>query len=160
MERLKTYILCICAAAVLVGILTEFTNPKSGPGTLLRVISGIFLSLQLMSALTDVKPEYWTDYFDNLMRTGETFSSNGAADSSGQLEEIIKDRTRTYILDKAEIYQGNLSVEVELDDGEIPVPVSVSVTGNISPYGKKILQQIIATDLNIPKERQIWIGRQ
>lgn len=160
MERLKAYILCICAAAILVGIVSEFLNPKNGPGMLLRIIAGIFLSLQLILPLTDLKPERWAEYFEDLMGEGETFSSNASIDSSQQLEEIIKDKTRAYILDKAKIYQGNLSVEVELDGGEIPVPVSVSICGSISPYGRSTLQRIIATDLNIPKERQLWIGNQ
>ena len=158
MEKLKSYVLCIAAAAILIGILTEISNSKSGPGMLLRISAGLFLTLQLLSPLTELHPEYWTEYFGDLMSTGESISSESAAMASEQMEEIIKHRTRTYILDKAEPFQAGLSVEVELDNGQSPVPVSVTVTGEISPYGRNVLQRMIATDLNIPKERQQWIG--
>ena len=53
----------------------------------------------------------------------------------------------------------DLVVEVELSDDEIPVPVAVSLTGNVSPYNKLILSNTISNDLNIPKEKQIWISQ-
>ena len=47
-------------------------------------------------------------------------------------------------------------VEVTVDTSQTPVPNAVRVSGQISPYGKKQLQQMIANDLGIALEAQIW----
>ena len=156
MGDLRNYVLCIGCAALLIGILTDFADPKKGAGALLRISCGLFLALQLMNPLVNLNPDTWLAYFDDLMVDGEHLSYEGEKLATGYYEEIIKDRTRTYILDKAADYRAELDAEVELDDAS--VPTAVTVTGSVSPYGKNQLMRIIESDLNIPKERQLWIG--
>ncbi len=158
MDRLNGYVLCIGACAILIGILSELSNPKSGAGAVFRISAGLFLILQILLPVSDLHPESWMDYFDRIMAQGEAESCLGTDYASNEMAGIITDRTRAYILDKAQAYRADLSVEVELDDSRIPVPVAVTVSGQISPYGKNAIQKIIASDLGIPKERQLWIG--
>ena len=62
-------------------------------------------------------------------------------------------------MEKAKDLNLDLVVEVELSDDECPIPVAVSLTGNVAPYAKSVLGDAISRDLNIPKERQKWISR-
>lgn len=156
MGNLRSCILCIGCGALLIGILTDFSDPKKGTGALLRVSAGLFLALQLLNPITNLNSDAWLGYFDDLMIEGEDLSYEGDTLATGYMEEIIMDRTRAYILDKAADYRADLDAEVELDDSS--VPTAVTITGSISPYGKKHLMRIIESDLNIPKERQLWIG--
>ena len=76
---------------------------------------------------------------------------------AGEAEgNIIKSRVQAYILDKADSFGTSLEVEVILDQDHIPV--SVELQGNISPYARAQLTEIIEEDLGIPKEHQLWIG--
>jgi hypothetical protein len=58
-------------------------------------------------------------------------------------------------LDKAESLGAELTVEVMLDDSQIPIPTKVRIRGNISPYNREKLSSIIERDLGIPTEAQI-----
>ena len=72
------------------------------------------------------------------------------------LAQFIKERTQSYILDKAQSLNAVLDVEVTLSDDEIPVPVKVCITGKVSPYARGRLENLIIEDLGIEKENQIW----
>lgn len=156
MGNLRNYVLCIGCAALLIGILTDFSDPKKGTGAMLRVSAGLFLALQLLNPLMKLQPDRWVGFFEEMMSDAETMSLHGESLATGYKEDIIKDRTRTYILDKAADWNADLEVEVELDEDSLPAAVTVS--GSISPYGKSQLMRIMESDLNIPKERQVWIG--
>jgi hypothetical protein len=73
------------------------------------------------------------------------------------MAERIIQQTQAYILDKARSLDAELTVEVFLGDGTIPVPIGVRLEGNISPYARKLLSQMLQDDLGIPAEEQIWI---
>lgn len=156
MGNLRNYVLCIGCAALLIGILTDFSDPQKGTGAMLRVSAGLFLALQLLNPLTQMRPDRWIGYFEEIMAEAEALSLQSENLATGYKEDIIKERTRTYILDKAADWNADLDAEVELDADLLPV--SVTVSGTISPYGKNQLTRIMESDLNIPKERQLWIG--
>lgn len=83
----------------------------------------------------------------------------GESTAATALAESISQGTEAYILEKAKGMNVELAVEVELSDDEIPVPVAVSLTGQVAPYVKTVLSDTISQDLNIPKEKQIWISQ-
>ena len=72
------------------------------------------------------------------------------------MADIIKAETEAYILDKASQLNVELSVEVTIDEENIPTAVTLS--GEVSPYARRQLQEIIESDLGIAKENQRWTG--
>ena len=80
----------------------------------------------------------------------------GKEESRAELRKSIKGQLEAYILQEASRYDAALSVDVVLDDGDYPGPESVTVTGNVSPYARKQISTMIATQLGIPKEAQQW----
>lgn len=158
MEQLRQYVLSVAAAAILVGILTGLASKNDSSCVLLRMIGGLFL------AFTVIRPVVSLDV-GNIQSYIAAFSENGAA-SVAEGENLamdaycsyIKTETEAYILDKAEGYGADLSVEVYLDEGEAILPVAARLQGSVSPYTKARLQEMMEEDLGISKENQIWIG--
>ena len=51
-----------------------------------------------------------------------------------------------------------VTVEVTLSQDDPPVPEYVEIFGEISPYIKLRLEELIQEELNIAKENQRWTG--
>ena len=92
----------------------------------------------------------WFDY-------GDVYVSEGKSMAANQVADIIKSQSEAYILDKANRMGLEISVEVELDNDNNSIPSSVCISGNISPYAKKVLSEYITDCLGIAKENQKWM---
>ena len=153
---MKEYLLSIVSAAMLCSIVTAFMKKDSFQVTALRLITGVFMLVVLISPITKMKLSSPIKIVDNLSLEADQITSAAVDSTRDSLCAIIKERTQAYILDKATANGVSLSVEVALSDEEIPEPISVSLKGSISPYKKKILSNLIETDLGISAEAQIW----
>ncbi len=158
MEDLGRYILSVTAATLLLSVLQSITGKKGTYGALLKLIGGLFLSFTIIAPVADIELDRVLEFPWDFAAQGSAIASRGQEYAQDQLHGIIKDRCEAYILDKAQTYQANVTVEVFLSQGEVPVPSSVRLRGNISPYARQALQQWIQNDIGIPKEHQVWIG--
>lgn len=143
---------------MIVGILTSVSDSKSTQGALIRMIGGLFLAFTVIAPITDFDMDVLMDLGNELSTEAEKAASRGQDLAADAMSEIIKQETQAYILDKAASYGAELTVEVEVNREESAVPESVVLRGAVSPYAKAQLQQIMETELGIPKENQIWIG--
>ena len=73
------------------------------------------------------------------------------------LSELIKRETEAYILKQAQVFNANISVEIILSDDAMPVPEYVRISGQIAPYAKMQLINIIERELGVAEENQVWI---
>ena len=113
--------------------------------------------------LTVLKPIYgidlnsWEEYFNELsyMQTEVVYAGEEA--SRNAISQSITEQTRTYILDKAASMGAQIELSVELSEDALPVPLAITVSGTASPYAKLQLKRIIATDIGIPEDKQLWI---
>ena len=155
MEGIKEYLLAVIAAAILCSVVTQLVGRESFLGTAIKLITGVFMLIVLISPITGlrIQPE---KIFSDISLDAEAITTDAANSSRESMAAIIKEQTQAYILDKADSCGVSLSVEVILSDGDIPEPVSVVLSGDISPYNKKVLTQTIEKDLGIPSEVQIW----
>lgn len=158
MEALGRYILSVTAAAIIFGILQSLFDKKGSPGALMRLIGGLFLAFTVISPVAELNLNTAFEMPWDYAQQGSAAAFQGEEIAQEQLEGIIKERCRTYILDKARDYQAQLEVEVTLTQDEIPVPAAVRLQGSISPYAKSALQQWLEEDMGIRRENQIWIG--
>lgn len=156
MGTFREYLLAVVAAAMLCAIVTSLYGKGSFLSTAVKLICGVFMLVVLVKPITDVRIRSPLRALDDITVQADTITSAAADSSRESICAIITQRTQTYILDKATDNGVTLSVEVMLSDGEIPEPVSVRLQGSISPYKKKILSEMIETDLGIPQEAQIW----
>lgn len=155
MEKLSGHILSIVAAAMIVGILAGFLDQKSGASALIRLMGGLFLAFTVISAGTKLDFTGISDFFQQFEMDGLAASASGENLAREEMDAIIKSEVESYILDKARDLQGELTVEVTLRDS---IPVGARLQGNISPYGRARLEDMMEEDLGIAKEAQQWIG--
>lgn len=155
MESLRQYVICVTAAALICGIVTGMT--KKGPaGELIRLVAGLVLAFVVLYPISGLNLEDLPLDLVAFMEAGESMSAQGEKITREATEDIIKSRTEAYILDKAAALDISLTVEVLLDEENIPVGVILS--GAVSPYARSRLTNVIEKDLGIAKEKQIWTG--
>jgi hypothetical protein len=155
MEGIKEYLLGVIGAALLCSIVSQIAGKERFLGTTVKLITGAFMLIVLVAPITDIQIQP-AKLFSDISLDADRITSAAANSSRESIAGIIKEQTQTYILDKANTCGVELRVEVVVSDGEIPEPVSVILSGDVSPYNKKILTQAIENDLGIPSEAQIW----
>lgn len=158
MKQLGDYVLSVTAAAIIIGILTSLMDGKGGAAALVKMIGGLFLAFVIVQPIAKLDVSAMLSFTEGFARDGETAAAEGENMAAEAVADIIKTNTQAYILDKAETYRAELTVEVTLSQDQVPVPVAASLKGNVSPYAKAQLQKILEDDLGIPKENQLWIG--
>lgn len=149
-------ILTVLCGAMIVSILGNFADGSTGK--ILKLLGGVFLSLTIMGSFLkldfDLLENLPVAYFDE----SDAVAAQGEKTAQEAMGTIIKEETETYILDKAKVLNAQIQVEVTLDHSVIPVPHSVRIFGDLSGKNRDVLEEILESELNIPKERQQWIG--
>lgn len=157
MDTLRQYMISIIVAAIICGCICAI--PQKGLNKeLLKQLCGIFMVLTMIRPvlgweLADFSDFIFLDQTDMLHA-----ADKGEIEAYEDYIHIIKQETEAYILDKATALNASIDAQVTLESGKIPIPISVHLRGEISPYAKQQLERIIETDLNITKENQRWTG--
>ncbi len=156
MHWIKEYLLCVTAAAILCAIIKAIIGNKGTLSTMVKLLTGLFL------AITAISPWAKLDNFDiSSFTTDYSWDvreavAQGEQMASESVRSIIKEETEAYILDKAAYLELSITVDVTVSEGDLPAPSAVTITGNASPYAKRVLTQYIQEELAIPEENQIW----
>lgn len=155
-DFIQQYLLSIVAASIICGIINSLTNSKTPAGSVVKLLSGVFIIICVVSPIINVDFPSVTEYFEQFSHEAKDVAQAGFFETETSIRQSIKEQSEAYILDKAVLMNADLSVEVTLSDDELPVPTGVVLTGHVSPYTKSRLSQVIDKDLGIPKENQIW----
>ena len=158
MQDIGKYILSVGMASLIVAIITEFSDKKSSIGMLIRMVCGLFLAFTVINPLTNLNFEILEAFSGSYSHDAEAAVSVGTAKAEDFLQDIIKQETETYILDKAQSYGCALEVDVTVGKGTVPKPESVRINGQVPADSRKELEKILETELGISKEYQQWIG--
>ncbi len=157
MDNIGTFLLRITASALLCGIVRSL--PVTGiAAKLMKLLTGVFMLVTLILPLKDIFLPQFGGNLNALKYDAQQIIGSAQTQTRQELQEIIISETEAYILDKAKNLGAELTVEVSVDDSDLPMPCAVTVRGSISPYAKQQLQQIICSDLGIDTEDQKWIG--
>ena len=154
---MKEYILGIIVAGIVCSIAGTLVSNKTATGKILRLLTGVLMMVTIFSPLVNISFSNITDYLDGLASQGDYYASNGKTMAEESISVIIKQQIEAYILDKADRMGLDIAVEVALDDRNNSVPCGVTITGNLSPYAKGIMESYIEKNLGITKEHQRWI---
>ena len=155
MDGLCRYVICVVAAALLSGILTRLTQ-RCSSREIVRMLCGIFMTIVLIQPMIVRKELILDSELQGLGKQAEAISEEGSAEAENLRKEFIKQRVEAYISNRAETIGAEIQASVSL--GEDCVPVSVRITGKISPLNRSRLAQVIVSELGIPREQQEWIG--
>jgi len=155
MSALHGYFLAVIAASfltsLLVGVVTEDRMKQ-----FLRFIGDLTLILVLLSPLANFSERSFRRSVEDFSRNME-IEQNMAVVDSAMTEQLIIDRCRTYIMDKADKLGAELEVEIILNQvNEISVPAEVYINGQYSAHARDQISQMLEHDFGIPKEKQRW----
>ena len=156
MDDIKSYLLSVIAAAIISGLVVSLTGKKGMNAAVIKLLVGIFMAITVISPWTKLEIDSLTGYFSNAELESENVVADGKQMANETVSSIIKSRTEAYILDKAASLGIEIAADVTVAGTDPPIPDAVSLKGEASPYGKKRLQQVIAQDLGIPEEKQLW----
>ena len=156
MDHLRQYIVSVIAAAVIAAMLNKLFS-ESHIHRLIKTVSGLVLSVVLLSPLGNLSISSYTSYFDAVDNDAKEAVAYGEDIYRDNLRAIISERCETYILDKADQLGAVISVSIRCDSADIPIPVYAEISGSVSPYIRKTLQNMIADDIGIPEENQLWM---
>ena len=156
MEDIKTYLLSITAAAIICTAVRSFSVGRGPTNKLLQVITGLFMSVTLISPVIQFDLSTIPEYFTEITENSEQISADGVEASRNAMSDIIKQKLESYILDETKRLGSDLDVEVKVSESNPPEPYQVILSGSISPYHKKSITEFIAQNLGIPQERQLW----
>lgn len=156
MQSLRQYVIGIIAAAIAVAMMEKLTE-NAQTRKMIKLVSGLFLSVVLLSPLRNISISSYTAYFDTVQRDAQDTVTRGEGIYRDNLNTIITERCESYILDKAYQLGAEINVHIQCDTSDIPIPVYAEISGNVSPYVRKTLQNMIADDIGIPEEKQLWV---
>ena len=156
MDGISGYLIRIICAAVIYAVVTHLTNSNKTQAAILKIMSGVFMLLTVLSPLRNLDIDTLTDWELPGSPEAQAAIALGKDGAKTELRKSIKEQLEAYILQEASHYGAELSVEIVLDDGDYPEPESVTVSGNISPYAKRQISAMLETQLGIPKEAQQW----
>lgn len=156
MDFIRRYLLSVICAAILCGIVNTLIEKKGAHHSIVKLISGLFMAITVISPLVTIHIGDITEYFNDLSAQGSSITADGEASAYNELCSIIKSKTEAYILDKAVSMDLDIEVEVTLNSDNPPLPCAVIIKGSAAPYSKEVLSVYIAKVLGISKEGQQW----
>ena len=157
MNGIREYLLTVTAAAIVCSIAKHLAGDKSTAGKITKVVSGIFLTITVISPIKEFQLSKIDGLFDDYRIMAYETAQSGADMANAAMGDIIKEKTEAYILEEAKKMGVDISVEVKLSESEPPKPDQAIITGIVSPYKKNVLSQYISDNLGISREKQKWI---
>lgn len=156
MAFVREYIFSVTGAALVSGVILRLLAGKGSAAVLGKMLVGIFMALTVLNPIANVTLPDLMDVVPDLSADAQAVVAQGETATQNALAAGISKQVEAYILDRAEELGLSLQVQVELSKDRIPMPVSVRLRGNASPYAKSKLQNLIHKELGIDKEHQIW----
>lgn len=156
MDDIRSYLLSVIAASVICSVALNLIDKKSAHYAVIKLLTGVFLSITVIAPLTGIEFTDLSAYFENVALEGERISKQGIETATDFAVSSISEQLEAYILDKAYSLGVDAEVEVELSEDESLSLSAVKVSGAISPYAKSKLQQIICDDLGLSEDQLIW----
>ena len=156
MDSIRIYILSLLAAAMICSIVNTWLAEKGTHGTIIKLLSGLFLTITFLSPLVEFKVSDISEGLSDYSVQAQTAAAVGQESYANNFADIIKKRTEAYILDKASGWNLDLQIEVTLSESDPPIPDSVLLIGDVSPYAKRQLSYWMENELAIVKEKQTW----
>ncbi len=154
MVVVKEYLITVTAASIICGIVTGLTKKNGTISTMLKLLSGIFMVISMLSPVIRFPMGDISLHLDGISSEAENTVNAGKQIAEEEMKAIITSNTQAYILEKAEKLGADIELEVYLEDC---VPTAVRIIGQMAPYTKLQLSQYISDNLGIAAEDQQWI---
>jgi len=155
-EALRTYLLAVTAACLFSSILLALV-PQGSVKRAMTFVCGLAVILTALGPVVKLDAGALARSISRAKIASDETASGITVDNRALISAIIKEKTETYIWDKAEELGFRPSVRVTMEDGgDYPYPARVSIAGTFTEAQKKELSEALEEELAIPKECQEW----
>lgn len=153
---MKGYLIRLTGVAILAAVLRKIAPEGSG-GKVTRLGAGLLILLTALGPLGSVDLMAGARQLVENSYVGGYIQDDLQETTNDLMEELIKESTRTYILDKAQELGLVLSVEVEtVVQNGYPVPWRASLRGTYAQTERETMERLMEEELGIPRQRQNW----
>lgn len=156
MRQITEYILSVTAASVICAVIKLLVPGKDALGKILQLITGIFMTVTVFSFLFDFQLPDMQLFMEKISPSVSAATEEGRLAAIDDMRKIIKEKTQAYILTKSKELEISICVDVTVSDSELPNPISVVLSGSVSPYKKQVLTDYIVNQFGIGEEYIIW----
>ena len=156
MGKLGEYIVCVCCAALLCGIVNAMM-PKGTTREILKLVGGLFLAFTVISPIRDLEFPDLSQMTTTLQEEVSQAVARGEEMARQAAAASIKKELEAYILDKALSLRLEVRVQLKLREDTLH-PESVILIGNPSPDSRNQLTRWICEELGLTKEAVTWIS--
>lgn len=156
MDGIREYLIGVVAAALLCGIITTLTGTKGMVGVAVKLVSGLLMLLAVIRPWVSISFDDLFGWAEDINADGTSFTVSGERMAGEAYRASIKQQTEAYIVDEAKALDCDLTVEVILSTDDVPVPAQVRLTGDVSPYARQTLTNLMTERLGIEREDLIW----
>ena len=156
LDIIRQWLLGITCAALVAG-LAESLTPPGAVRKVGRLTGGLVLLIAMLHPLLALDQDALTRALTEYRLELSTYSDELEEENQSLMKGIIEERSNAYIQDKAEQMGIECQISVEVgEEGEWPVPESVTVFGSLTEEQRAELTQAIEVDFAIPAERQSY----
>ncbi len=154
MPSIGHYFMKVIAASTVCGFLKTIMGKNIQSSGIIELLCGIVILCAVVSPLADVELRGICDNYNVYSEEAKENVNIGMQMMRERTGEIIKKETEEYILQRAEMLDVDVHVDVLINEDQMPYQIAVE--GDLSPYKKEILMNYISETLNIPEECQVW----
>lgn len=157
MDSIREYAISIIATALICSTISSLLQNHTFSG-IIRMVCGLILTITVVAPLWKMELTFPDPLSSTVISSADAAAEEGRAISQAALEAIIKQETEAYIQNKASDLHAEISVEIGLSQNSPPIPQWAVISGQIAPYQKLQLQEILESELGIAKENLEWTG--
>lgn len=156
MDEIRQYILSVLAAAIITSLIVRFVGKQEAVVGMIKMIASVFLTITVLSPVIKLQIEDVSAYVGALEENGNDIVSEAKSQAENDRQSIILEKTQTYIEDKAASYGAVITATVGITEPDALMPDTITIEGEVSPYIKTLLKEVITDDLGIREDKQIW----
>ena len=155
MGHLSAYLLSVTAAAVFAAVVKSLFEPKTASGSMIHLLAGLLVVTTLIRPVLELRTAELPELSQSVCNQAETEVQQGKKGAQEEMKQVISRELSSYVQTEARRLGAELTVG--FSDWEELTPRQVTVSGRVSPYTRARIQDFIAAQLGIEKERQEWI---
>lgn len=156
LDVIRQWLLGITCVALVLAI-AESLTPEGAIRKVGRLTGGLVLLIAMIQPLLSLDEGALTRALTEYHFSMDSYSQDLEEENWNLMKDIIEERSSAYIQDKAESMGIDCQVLVEaVDEGDWPVPESVTVFGDLTEDQQARLTRAIETDFAIPTDRQYY----
>ncbi len=156
MDSIRGYVISVVCAAIVSAIATNICSSKGTTGTIIRLLAGILMAVTVISPLASLRFEQLVSGMDEVTASAQRAARDGTLQADEVESQVIRQQMQAYVADRAAEFDAEITVDIVLSENAPHLPQQIMITGNISPYARKQLCEIIRDELGIPEDEQHW----